>query len=187
MIVKILNELTHTEIITILPCPNREIIQWSTGNRFKGEISIDTAKCLHKILILTYSLSSNPAWPYSLFHTHTKSYTDICESPFSCQSEKKTNLIATNIVKNHGTSPVVQWLRIHLVIQETQVQSLFRELRSHMLCSSKAYPTASEACRSQSLHHDYRVQHHKERSHMMQWGYSMLQLTPDATKWKNIS
>ena len=183
--------------MTILPCPHREIIQWSTGNRFKGEISIDTAKCLHKILILTYSLSSSPAWPYSLFHTHTKSYTDISESPFSCQSEKekKTNLIATNIVKNHGTSPVVQWLRIHLVIQETQVQSLFRELRSHMLCSSKAYPpqlerpsaTASEACTSQSLRHDYRVQHHKERSHMTQWGYSMLQLTPDATKWKNIS
>lgn len=81
MLVKILNELTHIEIMTILPCPNREIIQWSTGNKFKSEISIDTAKCLHKILMLTYSLSSNPAWPYSFFHTHIKSYIDIYESP----------------------------------------------------------------------------------------------------------
>ena len=33
---------------------------------------------------------------------------------------------------NTGTSLVVQWLWIHLAMQETQVQSLDRELRSHM-------------------------------------------------------
>ena len=31
-----------------------------------------------------------------------------------------------------GTSLVVQWLRIYLVMQGTWVQSLVRELRSHM-------------------------------------------------------
>ena len=31
-----------------------------------------------------------------------------------------------------GTSLVVQWLRIHLPMQGTQVQSLVWELRSHM-------------------------------------------------------
>ena len=35
-----------------------------------------------------------------------------------------------------GTSLVVQWLRIHLAIHRTWVQSLARELRSHMLHSS---------------------------------------------------
>ena len=35
-----------------------------------------------------------------------------------------------------GTSLVVQWLRIHLAIHGTWVQSLARELRSHMLHSS---------------------------------------------------
>ena len=54
--------------------------------------------------------------------------------------KNNNNLIVTNIVKNHGTSPVVQWLRIHLAIQETKVQSLFRELRSHVLWSNEAYP-----------------------------------------------
>ena len=34
-----------------------------------------------------------------------------------------------------GTSPMVQWLRLHLPMQGEQVQSLARELRSHMLCS----------------------------------------------------
>ena len=32
-----------------------------------------------------------------------------------------------------GTSLVVQWLRIHLPMQGTQVRSLVRELRFHML------------------------------------------------------
>ena len=31
-----------------------------------------------------------------------------------------------------GTSLVVQWLRIHLAVQGTRVQSLVGELRSHM-------------------------------------------------------
>ena len=35
-----------------------------------------------------------------------------------------------------GTSLVVQWLRIHLAMQETQVQSLVQELRSHVLCDN---------------------------------------------------
>ena len=32
-----------------------------------------------------------------------------------------------------GTSLVVQWLRIRIAMQGTQVQSLIRELGSHML------------------------------------------------------
>ena len=35
--------------------------------------------------------------------------------------------------KHLGTYMVVQWLRICLSIQETWVQSLVRELRSHMI------------------------------------------------------
>ena len=31
-----------------------------------------------------------------------------------------------------GTSPVIQWLRLGLPLQEVQVQSLIGELRSHM-------------------------------------------------------
>ena len=36
-----------------------------------------------------------------------------------------------------GTSLVVQWLRIHLPMQEEWVQSLVRELRYHMPCDQK--------------------------------------------------
>ena len=32
-----------------------------------------------------------------------------------------------------GTSLVVHWLRVHLLVQAAWVQSLVRELRSHML------------------------------------------------------
>ena len=36
------------------------------------------------------------------------------------------------LIMVQGSSLVVQWLRIHLAMQGTQVQSLVRELRSHM-------------------------------------------------------
>ena len=36
-----------------------------------------------------------------------------------------------------GTSLVVQWLRIHLPVQVAWVQSLVRELRSHMHGATK--------------------------------------------------
>ena len=35
---------------------------------------------------------------------------------------------------NKGTFLIIQWLRICLAMQRMQVQSLIRELRSHMLC-----------------------------------------------------
>jgi len=38
-----------------------------------------------------------------------------------------------------GTSLAVQWLRIRLPIQRTQVRSLVRELRSHMLQGKPAH------------------------------------------------
>ena len=43
------------------------------------------------------------------------------------------------LVKNRyrGTSLLVQWLRLHLPMQGVQVQSLARELGSHMPCSQK--------------------------------------------------
>ena len=44
-----------------------------------------------------------------------------------------TGLGTKGSIKNtDGTSLVVQWLRIHLPIQGTQVRSLVQELRSHM-------------------------------------------------------
>ena len=36
-----------------------------------------------------------------------------------------------------GTSLVVWWLRLHLLMQEAQVQPLVGELRSHVLCGQK--------------------------------------------------
>ena len=51
-----------------------------------------------------------------------------------------------------GTSLVVQWLRIHLAIQETQVQSLIQEQRSHVLWNNSVYVP-----QLLSLHHNYRV------------------------------
>ena len=41
-------------------------------------------------------------------------------------------MMATLKTHNSGTSLVVQWLRIHLAMQGTKVQSLVEELRSHM-------------------------------------------------------
>ena len=37
----------------------------------------------------------------------------------------------------YGTSLVVHWLGLYLLLQGMQVQSLVRELRSHMLCDKK--------------------------------------------------
>ena len=37
-----------------------------------------------------------------------------------------------NLKKRKGISLVVQWLRIHLAMQEVRVPSLVGELRSHM-------------------------------------------------------
>ena len=42
----------------------------------------------------------------------------------------------TNLLKKSGTSPLVQWLRIHFVIQGTWVRSLVGELGSHVLQSN---------------------------------------------------
>ena len=46
---------------------------------------------------------------------------------YHCTLNKTANIKKTDI----GTSRVVQWLRIHLPIQGTQVQTLVGELRSH--------------------------------------------------------
>ena len=45
-------------------------------------------------------------------------------------------LIAAGLRLHLGTSPVVHWLRVYLAMQGTQVWSLVRELRSHMLWSN---------------------------------------------------
>ena len=41
--------------------------------------------------------------------------------------------------RDAGTSLVVQWLRIQLAMQGTWVQSLVREVRSHMLWGNEAH------------------------------------------------
>ena len=48
------------------------------------------------------------------------------------EMESRTQRIQTKSVIT-GTSLVVQWLKIRLPMQGTQVQSLVGELRSHML------------------------------------------------------
>ena len=43
--------------------------------------------------------------------------------------------IETSIVSSSGCWLLVHWLSLHLSMQGALVQSLVRELRSHMLCS----------------------------------------------------
>ena len=45
-----------------------------------------------------------------------------------------------------GTFLVVQWLRLHLPMQGVQVQSLVRELRSHMPCNQKTKYKTKQCC-----------------------------------------
>ena len=47
----------------------------------------------------------------------------------------------TNELRKIGTSLVVQWLRIHLPMHGVCVQSLVRELSSHMPCYQKIKQT----------------------------------------------
>ena len=42
-----------------------------------------------------------------------------------------------DIIPTPGTSQVVQWLGIHLPMQGVRVQSLVKELRSHMSVAKK--------------------------------------------------
>ena len=51
--------------------------------------------------------------------------------PLFCLSEFIVNDLKITL-DTKGTSPVVQWLRLHLPMQGTRVQSLMGELRSHM-------------------------------------------------------
>ena len=57
---------------------------------------------------------------------------------------------------NSGTSLVVQWLRILLAMQETWVQSLDGELRSHMPQGkgTKLHATATEPCAPELSSHN---------------------------------
>ena len=49
--------------------------------------------------------------------------------------------------RDPGISLVVQWLRIHLPMQEMQVQALVAELRSHVLQGNSPHAATTEpAC-----------------------------------------
>ena len=71
---------------------------------------------------------------------------------YHCVSSENTSFKNTDTI---GTSLMVQWLRICLLIQGTQVRSLVLELRSHTLWSSEAHtqqllkPTCSRPCAKQ--------------------------------------
>ena len=88
-------------------------------------------------------------------------------------------LTVTNKKGRVGTSLVVQWLRIHLPMQGTQVQPLAEELRSHMPRGNEAHKlllnlhatTRESVCRNKI-------------SHMMQVRSCMLQLRHNAAKLK---
>ena len=54
-----------------------------------------------------------------------------CCSPWGCKESEMTGRLNNNKPAG-GTSLVVQWLRILLPIQGVWVQSLVRELRSHV-------------------------------------------------------
>ena len=51
-----------------------------------------------------------------------------------------------------GTSPVVQWVRVHLPMQGTQVRSLVWGLRSHMQQSNNARVLLSPRALEPVLH-----------------------------------
>ena len=67
----------------------------------------------------------------------------------SCLTEKYTQRKACVLYVNKnllwGNSLMVQWLRLHLLMQEVQVQSLVRELRFHISCSQKKSKPKTEA------------------------------------------
>ena len=78
-----------------------------------------------------------------LYHWVTKEVPKEKKSGFavlclsSCTSFDSTcEFLGTIKCSAQGTSLVVQWLPIHLAMQETQVRSLVVELRSHMPVSS---------------------------------------------------
>ena len=51
---------------------------------------------------------------------------------FQCMTKFTTNKKKIKKKSTNGSSLVIQWLRIRLAMQRTGVQSLVRELRSHM-------------------------------------------------------
>ena len=76
---------------------------------------------------------------------------------------KGGGLLYKNTIK--GTSLVARWLRIHLPMQGTRVQSLVRELRSHMVQGNRA-------CTAQ-------------RARALTRGTCVLQRRPNTAKIKN--
>ena len=96
---------------------------------------------------LQYSCLENPHGQRSLagYSQWGRKELDSTERVSTGQHRDRHHSKKTNI----DTSLVVQWLRICLVMQETRVPSLVRELRSHMPQSNGADPPNQRVCGSQ--------------------------------------
>ena len=57
----------------------------------------------------------------------------------ACPSLIPASVGSAGFKSGGGTSLVIQWLRIHLAMQEMHVQSLVGELRSHMQWNNEAW------------------------------------------------
>ena len=90
-----------------------------------------------------------PRSPRGVVQNSRKGYDFICSFTEQMLVE---HILSAEVLNNSGqskivtlkeyvlfrTSLVVQWLRLHLPVQGSMVQSLIRELRSHMTWGQKA-------------------------------------------------
>jgi len=70
--------------------------------------------------------------PYS-----TNGSPELTEEDEDRKEDRKRRMSLEDIIPTPGTSQVVQWLGIHLPMQGVRVQSLVKELRSHMSVAKK--------------------------------------------------
>ena len=83
----------------------------------------------------------------------------------------------------HGTSLVVQWLRIHLAMEGTLVRPLVGELRSHMLLGSAQNNLKKEKKNISSSPKPADPQVPPFGAHLPTW--PPLQLSPKRVFWKD--
>ena len=62
---------------------------------------------------------------------------ELTEEDEDRKEDRKRRMSLEDIIPTPGTSQVVQWLGIHLPMQGVRVQSLVKELRSHMSVAKK--------------------------------------------------
>ena len=119
----------------------RYVVQWTEYKSPPRPVACCcsvTKLCLTLCNPITCSMPDFPVFCYlpEFAHTHVYWVDDAISSFLSyhreCLNQKPKKFLILWLKNEWGTSLVVQWLRICLPIQETQVWSLAGELRSHI-------------------------------------------------------